>query len=101
MIIEKVRTKEAEQILYNLLSAQKRFKIDNTTYADFIVNLDVGFNSTQNFNTPGWNPAQVEPFGKIARNDGSYALYISENATITCNEANCQKLGYSSESSPW
>jgi len=105
--IEKVRAKEGEQFLYTLLSAQKRYAIDNDNgdatpdYTIDIGALDVDFSRTpENFDDP--TVSATSPLAQINRNDGSYTLFISDLGTITCNCSGgscetCQKLGYATE----
>lgn len=86
---EFIRSKEGRDTLVALLGSQKRFSLDNGgAYAANFANLDIaaGFPASTIFNAPlANNPGGPGIVGSVARNNGSYTLFITDTGIITCD----------------
>jgi type IV pilus assembly protein PilE len=94
---ERIRLRNAEKVLLELYGAQKRYHIQNETYASPISKLDIT-PKIDAFNTPTVASADDVSFTIQAIRDlNRYTLSINEQAQITCcpgTDADiCQKLG--------
>ena len=105
LIAEKMRAAEGEQFLYSILSAQKRYSIDNNgNYVGNIATLDIDLSKIPtNFQQP--TVSIVTPLAQITRNNNSYTLFISDTGAIACNCngaacQTCQKMGYAYQAPP-
>jgi type II secretory pathway pseudopilin PulG len=104
IVLERFTAKEGEQILYALLAAQKRYEMDNGSYASTLSDLDVDFPPPTNFDTIDDNSvANSDPVAQVTRTTPSidlYILHIYTDGTVTCDTEHasvtgiCQKIGY-------
>jgi type IV pilus assembly protein PilE len=99
--IERVRSAEGVQSLTALLSAQKRYQLENSAYSASLANLDIDIAASNNFNVPTVaNSAGA--VASIVRNSGTvpYTLSINDTGTVACacgacTPANiCSQIGY-------
>ena len=91
---ERVRANEATQILSALMTAQRNYALENTTYAIAIANLDVTIPTSNSFNVPVLpNPAlgpnannspPVEVASITRNNAAAYVLHITDAGVISC-----------------
>ncbi len=113
----KVKNQEAIQVLLALYGAQKDYakehddgKSTTFDYANSIDQLDVDTQGLKNFVYPpavmnvGDNPCDggsTHYLASLTTTDGSYILYVLEDATIvcsnsggTCSDSLCTKMGF-------
>jgi len=81
--IERLKTKEGDQILFALLSAQHRYKLENGQYATNIADLDVEIPPSSGFNI-GFLSAVEGRVAGIIKADNSYSLCISSKGELGC-----------------
>lgn len=95
---ERIRLRNAEKVLLELYGAQKRFHIQNETYASPISALDIT-PRIDAFNTPTVVSADDDSFTiQAIRDSNQYTLSIDQEAKIACSPGTdtgiCQKLGF-------
>ncbi len=88
---------EGKQIILTLYGAQKRYYMDNDTYATSIGQLDVQIPSSKYFYliTVTNNPSSL---AAVSRNGNLYKFEIDENGDITCTDTSpahyCNSFGF-------
>src|SRR5262249_24930446 len=74
---EQIRSSEGQQILSVLLGAQKRYNLENGSYATAIASLDVDLPSLSNFSTVNiLNGGTSNEVASVVRTGGAYSLCI-------------------------
>lgn len=96
VMVEKSHAKEGDQILYAMLTSQKRYAVEHDgVYATTISQLDATLPALAYFGAP-MIVAGPQPRFAIIRN-GSYTLTISSTGVVTCTDGPtelCIKMGY-------
>jgi len=97
IVVERMRAKEGDQMLYAAYAAQKRYMAETRYYASTISQLDVTFPPSAYFGAPVVNIDAFGQFSIAITRSGSYTLTIASNGNITCGGGPvglCEKIGY-------
>ncbi|MCC6757998.1 MAG: prepilin-type N-terminal cleavage/methylation domain-containing protein [Candidatus Omnitrophica bacterium] len=96
VMVEKSHAKEGDQILYAMLTSQKRYAVEHDgVYATAVSQLDATLPALAYF-APPFIASGPQPRFAIIRN-GSYTLSISSSGVVTCSGGPtglCEKMGY-------
>lgn len=87
---------EGQHTLTVLLSAQKRYQLENNAYTGVLANLDVTIPTSKYFNDPvavdGTGNIVATVSSKTANTNLTYTLSIDTAGIITCAGADCDKI---------
>ncbi len=88
---ERILSAEGRQTLIAILSAQKRYELENGALAAQITDLDFDIPASNYFNPPS---VPLGGIGQVQRTGGAYTLTIDASGVITCagGGTNCAQI---------
>jgi prepilin-type N-terminal cleavage/methylation domain-containing protein len=89
---DQILSSEGRQTLVTLLSAQKRYALENgNAYAAAMASLDVTIPASSYFDTPTLNN-NAAAVASVGRTGGAYTLVIDDTGVITCSGVSCSNI---------
>jgi len=94
VVSERMRLQEGENLLLTMYAAQKRYKLEQGSYATNLSDLDIGLRPSENFDAFA---VSANPLAQIDRKENRYTLRIDGSGVISCSNDTadwCARLGY-------